>query len=232
MTPLEAELSKPALRVTAWSYSRYNAYELCPLRFKLQFIDKAAKITSPAMERGDRIHKAIASYLTGKAGFPEDAEKFRTLLTEFANFDAAADKLVEIQWAYTREWKPTTWFGKDVYVRTILDAAVGYEDLTADVVDHKTGKKYESNDDQMELFAVSFFSQYKPFLHVTTRLWYIDTGQEEIAEFDRKDYEKLRDKWDAKVRPMLSDTVFAPRPNHRCPTCPFGKSTGGQCKFG
>ena len=51
--------------VKAWSYSRYATYALCPLQFKLRYIDKIPEPQSPAMARGDRIHKEIARWLTG-----------------------------------------------------------------------------------------------------------------------------------------------------------------------
>lgn len=217
--------------VTAWSYSRYALYAQCPLAFKLKNIDKVPEPGSPAMERGNKVHKALASYLEGKATLPAEV-KHPYQLGLYAEMQAFPDKLVEHQQGFTQQWKPTGWFAKNTWFRAIYDVALLYEDMTGEVVDHKTGKKYGSNDEQMELFGLAFLCQYLPATHVTTRLVYVDSGEEEIAEFAATQRDALKAKWEAKVAPMFSDTVFAPRPNDKCRFCNFSKSKGGQCRFG
>ena len=90
------------MRVTAWSYSRYALYELCPLKFKLKHIDKIPEPGSPAMERGDRIHKGVAAYVTGASQeAPQDAVAHpfpAKLIEELRGFP---DKVVEQQWGFT-----------------------------------------------------------------------------------------------------------------------------------
>ena len=219
--------------ITAWSYSRFAMWETCPLQFKLTHIDKHPKPTSAAMQRGDKIHKGIAAYLTGAAEAPPaEATKHpfpAKLIEELKGFD---DKVIEQQWGYTRSWQPTGWFGKDTWFRNIADVAVLYDDLTADVPDWKTGKKYGSNADQMELTAVAMFKRFKPVKHVTARMVYLDSGEEDVAEFAKAEEPALTAKWENKVAPMFSDTVFAPRPNDKCRFCDFSRSNQGLCKFG
>lgn len=219
--------------VKAWSYSRFALYEQCPLAFKLKFLDKIPEEGSPAMERGNVIHKALAAYITGTGELPDVVKNpFQKQLYAQMRAIPAEDKLVEQQMGFTKEWKPTGWFSKDTYARVIWDAAFLYEDLTGEVGDHKTGKKYGSNADQMELFGLSFLAQYLPATHVTTRLIYVDAGEEEIAEFPASDKEPLIAKWSQKIIPMFSDTIFAPRPNDKCKFCAFSRSNKGLCKFG
>lgn len=219
------------MSLTAWSYSRYNAYAACPLAFKLRYLDKSPEPPSPAMERGNKVHQAIAAYLTQKGELPTEI-KLPFHLSLYAEMAAFPDKLVEHQQGFTRQWNPTGWFSKDTWYRQVYDVALLYEDLTAEAVDHKTGKKYGSNAEQMELQALSLMCQFKPAIHVTTRLVYIDSGEEEIAEFPVAVKEGLKSKWEAKVAPMFSDTVFAPRPNEKCRFCHFAKSKAGLCRFG
>lgn len=225
-------------KVDAWSFSRFDLWRTCPKQFYEKFISKSIKEhQSPAMARGDEIHKGLATFLQGGRSDPPAAkalDKFTPLLFQLRDIP---DKLVEQQWAFDRDWKPTGWFARGnvkhpAWLRVILDVGVIYPDDTADVIDHKTGKKYGSNDDQMELFAVATFS-YAPWVtDVTTRLWYLDEGSEDIAEFSVKDVEKLRAKWEKAVEPMFADTTFAPRPNDKCRFCPLAKSNGGNCRFG
>jgi len=221
------------MRVTAWSYSRYALYELCPLKFKLKHIDKIPEPGSPAMERGDRIHKGVAAYVTGTSQEPPQeavAHSFPAkLIEELRGFP---DKVVEQQWGFTASWGPTGWFGKATWFRNILDAAALYDDMTGDVIDWKTGKKYGSNAEQMELNALAFMCQYKLTQSVTTRMVYLDNGEEDTADFPVADKEKLKEKWQQKVVPMFSDTIFAPRPNDKCRFCAYSRSNLNKCRFG
>lgn len=219
--------------ITAWSYSRLALWEQCPLAFKFKHIDKIAEEQSPAMARGDAFHKAAAAYLTRQAPTPpKDATKFFAKLMEELWALPPDWKVVEQQWGFTNNWRPTGWFGKDTWVRVVLDAAIVYPDATADVIDHKTGKKYGTNADQMELFGLAMFCRYPHLEKVTTRLWYHDSGDEEIAEFTQDERSPLIAKWDAKVAPMFADTVFAPKPNDKCKWCSYSKSRSGLCRFG
>lgn len=219
--------------ITAWSHSRWACYETCPLQFKLKYIDKLDKDlpTPPAFDRGRKVHKAAENYLLGKTNeVPKDfVEHFERQMKELRDLP---EKVVEQQWGFTASYKPTSWFGNQTWWRAVLDVAVLYEDDTGDIIDHKTGKKYGSNKDQMELFAVAAFSQFPVLEHVTTRLWYVDSGDEDIEEFVKRDSETLKHKWTKKVQPMFNDTMFAPRPNEKCRFCDFSASKLGHCKFG
>jgi hypothetical protein len=226
---MTAAALKSGTAITAWSYSRFAAWERCPLYFRLKFIEKVEEPKTPAMDRGDRVHKDLKRYILGEGELPKEGERFAKLLAEARAFP---DKIVEQQWGFTSSWKPTGWFARDTWFRSVLDLAVLYDDMSAEVIDHKTGKKYGTHEDEMELFTISFMSQYKPVHHVTTRLWYHDTGQEETAEYDRKDLDPLKAKWDRKVQPMFNDASFLPRPNEKCRFCAYARGRGGQCRFG
>ena len=220
--------------VTAWSWSRYELYARCPLAFKLKNIDKIEEPVSKAMARGRDVHKSLDNYITGKTEVcpPEVKHPFHQKLYGEMRAFPAEDKVVEQQRGFTSSWKPTSWFGKDTWFRAILDAGFMYDDLSFEAVDHKTGKKYGENAEQMELFALSVMLKYPPVQNVTTRLVYLDSGEEESHEFAISVKSNLVAKWERKVAPMFSDTVFAPRPNDKCRFCHFSKSNTGMCKFG
>lgn len=225
--------------VTAWSVSRFADYDRCPLFFREKHVTKTIKFeTSPAMERGNEIHKGIAAWLTGQAeGCPREAfqnPRAEQVLMEMRQIPQN-NIVVEQQWGFTAHWKPTGWFGSDTWLRVILDVGLMYPDNTAEVVDFKTGKRYGHNEDQMELFALGTMCKWTPVTHVTTRLIYLDEkGQniEEFGEFPATHKQRLIDKWTKKVEPMFTDKVFAPRPNDKCKYCPLAKSAGGMCAFG
>jgi len=218
-----------AAPLTAWSYSRAADYAQCPLRFKLKHIDKIQEPPSAAMARGRDIHKEAELFVLGKGPLTDSLKKFEDLVTELAAFPGVA---AELKAGFTRHWKKTGYFAKDVWLRAVFDIFLPYADDTALVADFKTGKRYASNDEQVELFALAAMCFAPNVKTVETRLWYLDTGEEEIAEFDATQRDALISKWEAKVAPMFNDSVFAPRPNDKCRFCHFSKSRLNLCKFG
>jgi hypothetical protein len=205
-------------------------YELCPLKYKLKHIDKLPEPHSPAFARGNTVHKQAADYLEGKLLEPTD--EIRNFGTRYFDELKELNPVVEQQWGFTSSWKPTGWFGKDVWLRAVLDALVIYPDATADVIDHKTGKKYGSNEDQMALFATVTFARHPSVKKVTTRLWYLDSGDEDIVEFERTQFPEMKAEWEKRAAYALNAKDFPPRPNDKCRFCPWSASQGGQCRFG
>lgn len=223
--------------ITAWSYSRYADYRQCPLRFKLKYIDKLPEPGSPQMQRGGDIHKEGEIFLktpTGKGGklrmeVPESYQYFKDEMKQLRGLDP----LVEQQWGFTREWTPTSWFGSATWLRIVCDVVVKYDDDTVDLIDFKTGRKYDTNEEQVELFSCAPFMKWPEVNHVTTRLWYLDQPKdnEVIREYTRDEFEGIRAGWEKKIVPLFKDKRFAPTPNDKCKWCNFRKAAGGPCKF-
>jgi RecB family exonuclease len=222
--------------VTAWSYSRYADYQQCPLKFKLKHIDKMKEPGSPAMQRGSDIHKEGENFLKaapkGKKvpAVPPAYKHFADAMKELHTLDP----MVEQQWGFTADWTPTGWFGADTWLRIVCDVVVLYDDHTVDLIDFKTGKKYDTNQDQMDLFSTAPFMKFPEVEEVTTRLWYLDVPDPDnvVAQtFKRSDFERIRKEWMDRIQPMFKDKRFAPKPNNRCGWCAFSKAKGGPCKF-
>ena len=57
----------------------------------------------------------------------------------------------------------------------------------------------------------------------------------EPMEYKLADMPKLKLEWNKRVKPMMLDKKFAPKPNQFCYSCHFRASNkdngGGQCKF-
>ena len=219
--------------VTAWSYSRYNDYKQCPLKFKLKHLDRLPDPGGPAMQRGNLIHKLAEDYTVGKIkALPPELKNFKEEFKQLRSMKP----MVEQAWGFRRDWTHNgrnDWFGGDVWLRSKADVFVVYDDDTGDLIDHKTGKKYETNKEQVELFACTAFMRVPTLTHVTTRLWYLDLVEdnEVVAEYTAKDAENIKKDWEKKVQPMFNDKKFAPRPNDKCHWCTFSKAKGGPCKF-
>lgn len=226
--------------VTAWSYSRWADYEQCPLRFKFKHIDRLFDPGGPAMERGTVIHKMAENHVAAPAtragrAVPPELRHFAKQFAELRELKP----LVEQNWGFKNDWSwigRSGWFGDDVWFRAKADVATVYEDHTADVIDHKTGRKYGSNEEQVGLMALAVFKRFAGVQHVTARLWYldIDPAKEEnelIFEYTAKDAAAIQKDWTKRVVPMFLDRKFPPRPNDKCHWCAFSRNSGGPCKF-
>lgn len=216
-------------KATAWSYSRWETYKNCPRKFYYGAILRLPQEPSAPMLRGKILHEQLANYISGKTTALPALDTGASLVNEMR---AQPNKIVEEQWGFNRHWQPCGWFGKDTWMRAILDVLVLYEDSSAEAIDHKFGKRYGKHDDQMELFAVATMLKIPSVREVGTRLVYYTTGEEDYGHYTRMELPKLIKKWEANVAPMMADTEFAATPNEMCRFCPFSKSAGGPCEFG
>lgn len=221
--------------VTAWSYSRFADYKQCPFRFKLKYIDKLPTAGSPAMERGNAIHKMAEDYIKAKKP-PKLPEALKNVKAELEHCREAG-AMAELPWGFRQDWSWTgkpDWFGRDVFFRMKADVAISYDDDTGLVGDWKTGRRYDENQEQVKLFGAVALMRFPNWSSVDVRLWYTDQPPENNefdAQFSRREGELIRKDWDKKVVPMFKDKRWAPTPNDKCKWCDFRKSEGGPCKF-
>lgn len=230
--------------ITAWSYSRYADYKQCPLRFKLKYLDKMQEPGSPAMQRGGDVHKEGENYLVAKRAPKKVPDSYKFFAEEMEQL-RGLEPMVEQQWGFTRQWTPTGWFGSDTWLRIVCDVVVKYDDATVDLIDFKTGRKYDTNEEQVELFSTAPFIKWPETELVQTRLWYLDqpkdnevlrtyardTGVVDDEGRNVKTFAEIRKEWEAKIVPMFKDKRFAPTPNDKCKWCNFSRAKGGPCKF-
>lgn len=241
----------PIKPLTSWSFSRYDTYRQCPLKAKLKFIDKLKEPTNDAMTRGDQIHKMAEQYIKGTLEkLPAELKAFKKLFTELRKEygQRSESMVVEDTWAFTRVWTETAWNDwNGCWVRIKLDCArydpadEAYETLVP--YDWKTGKfrpeKNEEYLEQLELYALAALLLHDHVKRVTPFLVYVDLGRvypagtkdEPVMVYTRDDIPRLKKAWEQRVKAMLSDTVFAPRPNNFCNWCHFRAENGGPCKY-
>lgn len=242
----------PIKPIVAWSYSRYSTYKQCPLKLKLSAIDKIQEPPNDAMKRGIMVHELAEAYIKGTSAklapelklMADELKKLRQLYKRRQQSMA-----VEDNWAFTKDWDETAWNNwTECWVRIKLDCAHHLDDTTLIVTDWKTGKfRAEQNEDyveQLELYALSAMLLHEHINEVRPRLAYTDQGRfypdpnnesEKLLVWTRKDIPSLKKTWEKRVKPMMSDTTFAPRPNNRCHWCFYRASNkaagGGQCKY-
>lgn len=219
-------------RIIAWSYSRFQTYEQCPLKAKFQFIDKLKTASSPALEKGLAFHKECERFLKG------EVDRVPPLLNTFAKELRKLRKdraKSEVEWTLNSQWQPTTWFAKDAWCRLKVDAMFTKKNILT-MIDFKTGKVREDHQDQLSLYALVAFLLMPEITEVKAELWYFDTAHVTSMTYMREELEQLQAKWQDKTSAMLSDTDFAANPGFMCRFCSFSQSSTeegnrGKCKF-
>ena len=226
--------SKTVQKITAWSFSRWKAYDECPYSAKQKFIEKIKTPSGPAMERGNLIHKAAEAFVKG------DVKRLDPLLKPVASHIKRYKKLgaqSELEITVTNKWKPTGWFDTDAWLRIKVDLMLlipKKKIITAEVVDYKTGKFKPDNEDyemQLSLYAAGTFSTEPDVNVVDTKLLFTDHNEVVEKTYERDELKGLIKTWENRIQPMMNDTLFAPRPGWYCRYCHFRKSNGGTCEY-
>lgn len=259
-------MAKAIAFFTAWSISRYKDWLKCP-RFAhwAHILKKQRSPKSPALQRGADVHKEGERYfqiepiefgklkkpmqkLYEKVGFvrrlkklPDAYKLFRKEMEELRKAGASS----EGQRAMDSAWRQSDWFdAARTWCRVVYDAKLWLPKLRrVRVIDFKTGKIYpDDNDEQMELYAVTGFSEHPDADEVVTELWYLDQPRKadpkkpdeanpRVRTFTRSQVARLQKKWEQKVAPMMKDRRFPPSPGRQCAWCDFSHRKGGDCEF-
>jgi hypothetical protein len=197
------------------------------------------------MARGALIHTIAEQYIKGvlPAKIPPELKAFAADFKELRAMykKIAYSMVVEDNWAFTKGWDETAWNDwVGCWVRIKLDCAFHFDGTTLRVRDWKTGKfREEKNEEyleQLELYALSALLLHEHIQEVRPDLVYLDVGvvyppADAPLVYTRADIPRLKKLWEKRVKPMLTDTVFAPRPNNLCKWCHFRKDNGGPCQY-
>jgi len=233
-------------QITSWSFSRYAVYRECPLKAKLKFIDKLEEPGNEAMARGNRIHKAAEQFIKGELKtLPPELNKVASILRYLKGRykKITSGMVVEDTWAFTKTWTKTVWNDwAACWVRIKVDVAHRREgkEKVLIITDWKTGKfREEKNDEyveQLELYALAALQLYPDLDYVEPQLCYTDQGMfwpkdGDPIRFTHQDLPVLQKLWEKRVKSMLNDTTFTPKPNNNCRYCHYRKSNGGPCQY-
>lgn len=228
---------KAAPQFTAWSNSRLSDYEKCPLLAKLKHLDKShpKEPETAAQTDGQAAHKDAEDFGAGRLKkLPESLKLFPEEFKELAKHRKILK--VEQQLAVNAEFKPADWFGRDAWLRVVLDATYSIEERGR-VIDYKNGKVRAEDVEQLELYAIVKFAHEPHLLVVDTELWYLAHGELTAQSFTKAEAEKLKPKWQKAVKKMMNDRTFKPTPGGHCRWCWFGqaakqdKGGPGVCKY-
>jgi PD-(D/E)XK nuclease superfamily protein len=145
----------------AFSYSRLKGFEDCPRRYyETQILkDKWPEKKSDMLEWGDAVHAALAHALRTGEPLPTVFQLFQHWIDKVNR--TKGEMLIEddCRWAITREFKPTPWFAKNVWLRCVADV-VKLDYPAALLVDWKAGKSSNVDPIQLTLTSLMLLIQF------------------------------------------------------------------------
>jgi len=215
------------------SFSRLSTFEQCPAQFDYLYVSKRVQSTSnEAADYGDRVHKLLEAY--GRCATDDE----RALMRGTASLEGkqtldswagmvdkilarSGDKLFEHQMAVNADLRPTGWFDKDVWIRSIADVLV-IDGSTAYCLDYKTGK-VKDNPTQLQLFAAMVMWHYPEVQTVKTSFIWLRFNELTNVTYERRFLAPL---WNAlsprfyAVQETIDLGVFKTKPSGLCPWCP------------
>lgn len=222
-------------KLTQWSMSRLQTYELCPYRVKLQYLDKVADMQEhKSADRGSKIHEECEKFVRGEIEFNDHLKhfypEFQALRIEYD----AGNVTCEEEWGFDSEWNEAPW--DNAWLRMKCDCVVHLSKYELLIVDYKTGQRYGNevkHQQQLQLYAVAGLLRFPEIENVICELWYLDKN--ELARFilPRSEMDKHLKYFTDKGDQMCAETEFAPNPTlHSCRFCPYQPNKQGNCKFG
>lgn len=136
----------------AWSYSSLKHFEQCPKSYHAQRIAKSHKQEEREyLSWGNKVHKHLEDRINKQTPLPDFLQHLEPVIQGLA----ATGKLMiaEMEFAFTREWKPTKYWADDAWTRGKIDVMlIGQHD--AIILDWKTGKR-RPDFGQLEYYALA-----------------------------------------------------------------------------
>jgi len=173
--------------MNAWSYSSIKTFEQCPKKYyHLKVLKDVKDVGSAASIYGNMVHKAAEDYIKDGTEIPEKYAFLRPVVEAFEKIPGDKHCELRLGVAFDGEnYAPTTFFGKDVWWRGIIDLLI-VDGEKAYIIDYKTGKNVKYADTkQLDLMAGAVFIHYPEVETIKSALAFVVTN-----DFIKKDHKK------------------------------------------
>jgi hypothetical protein len=210
----------------SWSFSALTNFETCPKKYYHYDVLKDVVETGTANREGLDSHASLDQRIRRKAPLPIELSRHETLITRLEK--PPGQLFAEQKLAISSSFTPTGWFGADVWLRVIIDAAKVI-DTMAIAIDWKTGKP-KKDQTQLELIAAVLFTHIPDVTLVRSALVFLNHDVTVRHDYQRADLPRV---W-AGLLPRVKEferakqaQEFPPKPNGLCRkwcavvSCPF-----------
>ncbi len=206
-----------------WSHSSLKDYEGCARRYHAVKILKLYPFQETEATRyGTQLHLAAEEYVRDGKPLPPQFEFIKGTLD--ALLAKPGRKLAEQKMALDEKLNPVGWFDKTVWVRGIADLLILDDDnLTAWVVDYKTGNNKYPDRDQLKLMSLMVFRHYPHIREVKSALLFV--VKEDMVKHNMSIEEADAEWWKYRERvgrigASMEADVWNPNRTPLCGWCP------------
>jgi len=210
------------MKVT-WSHSSLKEYEGCPRRYhEVKVLKKFPFKDTEATLYGKEFHKAAEDYIKEGKDLPEAFMYAQGALDALNKKEGR--KLCEYQMALNIDLKPTGWFSEDVCVRGVADLLIVDDDnLTAWVVDYKTGNNKYPDREQLKLMSLMVFAHMPHIRKINSALLFV--VKEDFVKHSMTVEQTSSEWWQyrqriARIEEAHATGTWNPKSSALCPWCP------------
>lgn len=211
------------MKPVTWSHSSLKDYEGCPRRYHEVKVLKNYPFTdTQATIYGKELHEAAELYIRDGDPLPAQFSFIQEALD--ALLKKPGRKLCEHKMGVRADLSPCGFADKDVWCRGIADLLIIDDDnLTARVVDYKTGNNKYPDREQLKLMALMVFAHFPHIRRVSGALLFVVKNDIAKASFLVGEAEEYW--WDyrervARIEQAHESGVWNPRPTPLCGWCP------------
>jgi RecB family exonuclease len=199
----------------AWSFSKYKMLQSCPFNFYLKYILKVKTPQPPfslVTEVGKAAHRICELVIQGKSvqnsflatkreftpildpyweaqveTLEMSIETFASKLREFERVNKVKRYFTELRIGCDDQWRPTGFFGEDVFFRGVIDLCIQLENKDVILIDHKTGAPAEMGvknfAGQLNTYKVLFHYGVEKLTGAQSGVHFIRAGQTKMGEY-------------------------------------------------
>lgn len=220
--------------IKAWSFSKLKKFQTCQHQVYLEGVAKIKPESGEAANRGTRIHDEAEKFVRGEfEELPASLKRFESDFMKLREAFERGEVTLEEDWGFTTEWESTGFFDKNVWCRMKLDAFHRESPTSAVVIDYKSGKKFGNeltHQRQTLNYAIGTFHKHPELSYISTQLWYIDTGEKLIQNYNRAEALLLQPGVEREAHKLTDCVEFFPNPSKfACKWCYYKES--GDCEY-
>jgi RecB family exonuclease len=211
------------MKPITWSHSALKDYEGCPRRYhEVKVLKNYPFKDTDATLYGKELHTAAELYIKDDTPLPAQFAFLKDTLDALKA--KPGRKLCEHEMGVTKDLKPCGFMAKDVWVRGIADLLIIDDDnLTAKVVDYKSGNNKYPDREQLRLMALMVFAHFPHIRRVAGALLFV--VKEDMATASFMSGEATEYWWDyrervARIERAHASGVWNPKPTPLCGWCP------------
>lgn len=206
-----------------WSHSGLKDFEGCARRYhEVKVLKKHPFPDTEQIRYGKQLHKAAEDYVRDGTPIPEQFSFVKPTID--ALLTKPGRRYPELEMALTEKLKPCGFKDPEVWVRGIADLVIVDDDnLTAWVVDYKTGNNKYPDVDQLELMELMVFAHFPHIRQVNSALLFV---VKETMVKHKMSVEEVEAGWwryrerVSKLEASFTNDVWNPTQSALCPWCP------------